>query len=210
LYRTFDYFIPVFSLTTIMTAEPTLPIESDKAVSQEKASTVTRDPGPSIVSRSSKKDNPSLEMGENGGSEPLPLHKKLHAIEEARRTADAATLADFDSLLCEKKCKIDAQDAFGQTALHITIAYGLEIKAQSLIRGGADGTIGDCDGCHPFHQACLEGNSELAILLLNKGANIDAALNNGDTQLAAACRMGHLDIVDLLLEKNKSTPMSLI
>ncbi|KAF5570167.1 ankyrin [Fusarium phyllophilum] len=138
----------------------------------------------------------------------LLLHKEIHAREKSQKARKATNLADFESLVCDNICKIDDQDASGRTALGLAMSYYLRGEAQILIRHGADVTISDCFGCHPLYLTGVGEDCELATILLNKGANIDAAQNDGDTLLARACRMGHLDLVNLLLERQVNINVS--
>ena len=49
--------------------------------------------------------------------------------------------------------------------------------------------------------ACQKGCHDVADLLLKYKADANRRDNSGDTPLMAACRGGHLDVVELLLER---------
>ena len=53
----------------------------------------------------------------------------------------------------------------------------------------------------PLYGACQEGHVAVARLLLDKGAEVDRAREDGATPLFAACSHGHVDAARLLLEK---------
>lgn len=56
-------------------------------------------------------------------------------------------------------------------------------------------------GLTPLHKAALSGQTKAAELLINKGAKVDAASNNGKTALILAATMGNKEVVELLLSK---------
>ena len=55
-------------------------------------------------------------------------------------------------------------------------------------------------GFTPLHIACVYGHFELARLLLEAGADIQAKTKNGYMALHLAAQYGHQWIIDLLLE----------
>lgn len=55
-------------------------------------------------------------------------------------------------------------------------------------------------GFTPLHIACVYGHFELARLLLEAGADIEAKTKNGYMALHLAAQYGHRLIIDLLLE----------
>ena len=70
----------------------------------------------------------------------------------------------------------------------------------------------------PLFIACEAGNVDAARLLLDKGAEVDRANQNGATPLYIACQEGHVDAARLLLDrgakadratKRGSTPLSI-
>lgn len=63
------------------------------------------------------------------------------------------------------------------------------------------------DGVEPLskasvlHWACERGCTEIVELLLKYNADVNLQTSHGNTPLMAACKNGHLDIVELLLRK---------
>ena len=70
---------------------------------------------------------------------------------------------------------------------------------QRLITGGANVNM---PGWTPLAYAAYNGHTEIAAVLINAGADINAASENGHTPLISAARGGHIEIVKLLLGKN--------
>jgi len=132
---------------------------------------------------------------------------------------------------------INAMDEYGRTPLRWAARYGNVDIAKALIAHGADTNDGSLAqavaarhrpmvdlllsnraiaGGSPLVQAAMYGNVELARLLIDKGADVDAKgveLNSeepaitdcaryGETPLWAACGPGHLEVIRLLLEQN--------
>ncbi len=59
----------------------------------------------------------------------------------------------------------------------------------------------DTQGSTPLHIACLNGHTEIAEMLIEKGANIDALTLNECTQLHLSCGAGNIEIVKMLIKK---------
>ena len=60
---------------------------------------------------------------------------------------------------------------------------------------------GYSDGCNALHEACSSGHDDIAELLLDNGANIDARSDSNETPLMMACFDGHASITKLLLDR---------
>jgi ankyrin repeat protein len=67
-----------------------------------------------------------------------------------------------------------------------------------LVNAGASQTV---PGWPPLVYAAFNGHQEIADFLVSKGAELDAASDNGMTALMAAARGGHIDVARALLKK---------
>jgi ankyrin repeat protein len=83
-------------------------------------------------------------------------------------------------LLLSKGAKPYAMDGWGDRALHLTHS---EDVAMALIDCGADIDARNKQGRTPLLTAVMEGRHEIVRLLLSKGAKLDAMDDEGDTTL---------------------------
>ena len=60
----------------------------------------------------------------------------------------------------------------------------------------------------PLYQASKHGIENIVNKLIEKGAEIDKANNDGETPLFAASKKGHLNIVEILLEQGADTKIA--
>jgi len=134
----------------------------------------------------------------------------------------------FTKILLANGAEVNAKDKYGRTPLYIANQQGhAEIvdllrkyganeslhyaagagdieKVRELIAQHADVNQRDENGQTPLHRAVPMGHIDVAELLLNKGANINAKTQSdetGYTSLQLAADRGQLDMVKLLVAK---------
>lgn len=79
------------------------------------------------------------------------------------------------------------------------------LDAEDLLAEGADVNCrGEHDGRTPLHMAALNGQREMANLLLNRGAARDIFDDAGDTPMHLAARQGHDGVVKLFIARGSS------
>lgn len=154
-------------------------------------------------------------------------------VEATRQFFDAIRVGDADAvrtLVQRNPALPDARqdDAGGLSALMTAIYFGRRDVADALIAGGADvdafaaAALGDAgritalldadpalvdarssDGWTPLHLAAHFGHAEVAEMLLDRGAPVDARSTNAmtNTALHAALAGRHLDVTALLLTR---------
>jgi hypothetical protein len=90
----------------------------------------------------------------------------------------------------------------GRTQLHHCAENGLTTSVKRLlsIRNINVNVKEDEYGSTPLHSAAWNGHIEIARLLLQNGAEVDAKSNYGNTPLHDAAFQGHIDILHLLVE----------
>ena len=82
-------------------------------------------------------------------------------------------------------------------------AYDGNIEAvkQHLAAGTDVDKKGSTLGSTALHQAARKGHKEIANLLINKGADVNAVTDNGVTPLHTSAGSGHKEISELLIAK---------
>jgi ankyrin repeat protein len=117
--------------------------------------------------------------------------------------ADAAMNGDLDLLrrLVQEQPNVNEPQVDGATALHWA-AHANDIgMAEFLIEAGADVSARNRVGASPMLSAVINGNAQLIGLLLENGADANAAVSNtGDTPLMLAARTGIAEAVQVLLD----------
>ena len=81
------------------------------------------------------------------------------------------------------------------------IEGGDESGVKRCLDDGADALHADDEGFTALHMACQEGHDAIAVMLLRKGAKIDATDDDGVTPLMLACEGGHSAVVKMLLKE---------
>ncbi len=135
-----------------------------------------------------------------------------------------ATVAGNTDLLLKKIDEdpelLEAQSTDGWTPLHLAAFFGRKDTALALIERGAivDSRSTNSMKNTPLHAAAAGRQAELVDLLLEKGADVNAAQHGGWTALHAAAQSGDLAIVQSLIAHqahvqakadNQQTPLDL-
>lgn len=112
----------------------------------------------------------------------IDLGFDVHVSDNLERTPffysnDIKTLKFF----LNNESKINHQDYYGFTLLHMHAYEGNKDFVSQLIDLGANINILDRSGDSPLHRACTRGNVECIKLLIEKGAKIDIKNLNGET-----------------------------
>lgn len=169
-----------------------------------------------------------LFTGCGGGSSEAPQandDSKTDSSNKAEQTLHAAAEAG-DLAAVEKHLAtgidVNARADDKSTALHFAAQEGHVEVAKRLIEAGADISAKDDIDQTPgdrarfwkkeaivellesssIHEAAREGDLKTVLQQLNAGKDVNQANDSGDTPLTYAAFMGHLEIVDLLIEKN--------
>ncbi|KAH9190173.1 hypothetical protein AeNC1_007859, partial [Aphanomyces euteiches] len=117
----------------------------------------------------------------------------------------AASLGHVDcvNLLLARAADRTATNLSGQTALAIATSLNHVDVAAALLNYGCDpNTLVDyADGVTLLHECAAHGYIELAKLLVDYKANLDAQDSDGNTPLVYAAYDDHLDVLALLLAR---------
>ncbi|KAJ3526265.1 hypothetical protein NMY22_g10231 [Coprinellus aureogranulatus] len=130
--------------------------------------------------------------------------------------SDPPLLAAYDKgapvgvleLMLEKGADLNAQGGrYNRACLHEACLEGRDDVVSLLLRVKyrANPDIKDESQGPPLHDACRNGHTKCAQILLEARANINARNSSGDTALHWACYTGHVDCVKLLLKHGADT-----
>lgn len=134
-----------------------------------------------------------LEKGANANCQDNEGNTPLHFAAHTRNKTTAR-------LLLGAKADVAPKDVRGRSAVDLANEWGDEDLMTLLLRSAArDFTFGDKQT--GLHFAANHGDTETAIILLNKGVDIEARNSTGGTALHEAAGCGHFELVTLLLEK---------
>ncbi|KAI5124795.1 hypothetical protein M0805_005429 [Coniferiporia weirii] len=99
--------------------------------------------------------------------------------------------------------QVDRADVYGRTALHYAAMNLHATICDKLISVGLGTSSLDMDNYTPLMYAVLKGNTECVRILLDQGrADVGPpAAANDLIPLSLACRVGHIDVVKLLLQR---------
>jgi ankyrin repeat protein len=120
------------------------------------------------------------------GQPGLTIALQEHSLKAAR------------ALLARPGVDVNALNQVGESALMMAALKGDLAGAQLLLEHGAKINH---PGWSPLHYAASGPEPELVQLLLDRGAEIDAASPNGSTALMMAAQYGPEDSVKLLLDR---------
>lgn len=130
----------------------------------------------------------------NGPGGSTAVHS---AVMHSSGTRAASVVAFILDLLLHYGAQIDARDATGATALHVTCDF---FTAIALLQRGANVNARNSAGETPLFGATTANTTELLALLAHNGASLDCQNNIGETPLIqTAGREGCGAAADLLL-----------
>ncbi len=118
----------------------------------------------------------------------------------------AGDVGGFAALLTANPRLAAERGTNGNTLLNLAVSFagkpdwkGGVAAIEALLAAGADVNQGNNRGWTPLHQAAYTNRSEIAALLMEKGAALDAEAHGaGGTPLVVALFWGHREVADLL------------
>ena len=115
---------------------------------------------------------------------PRGLHCRRPAGWQPLHFAAHAGHAELVALLVARGADATAADVYGRTPMFFAIDNGRVQAARALLNAGVPaGAVCHRNGSTALHAATLRQNKDLALLLLERGANVNAGDADGDTPL---------------------------
>ncbi len=135
-------------------------------------------------------------------SDPLPM--TATALDQELIKASAGGDVARIKQLVKDGARVNATDAWGNTALLVSAREGEMDSARLLLRSGAD-VEGRGGAMTPLGAAALRGHAHMARLLLRAGADLNAVGLNDQTPLMNAVKLNRLDTARVLLKAGANT-----
>jgi len=105
------------------------------------------------------------------------------------------------TILIDKGAKVNRQNNFGESPLHIAVYYGYKSMTVLLLTKGARVNVQDCYGNTPLIGAIHNGNEEIIKMLLTAGCTTNIVNKDGASALhIAALSKKSIEIFKLLVE----------
>jgi hypothetical protein len=113
---------------------------------------------------------------------------------------EAAKSGDLTSVnnLISQGSYVNAQDASGNTALHLAAQHGDTQMVQTLIRAGAEVNMANDDGETALHVAAKNGQPDIAKTLMKNGANPNLADKHGLTAFQEAINAKNINVAQVI------------
>ncbi|KAL8893724.1 MAG: hypothetical protein Q9192_004985 [Flavoplaca navasiana] len=125
------------------------------------------------------------------------------ANKDGRTTLHLAVMAGFFAvaeLLLRRGALPEAQCRAMNRPIHCACIEGKPEIVQLLLGYNADAEV-ESSGRRPLHYAAAQGLTPIVTILLARGVDVEARDSAGDRALGIASRMGHVDIVRMLLDR---------
>ena len=144
-------------------------------------------------------------MSSTEQQDSVKLHEASQSIYELSPLAKACDLIDLSVVkrLVAASARVDAQDNYGISALHIAARTGnKEITTFLIETGGASLDICLQNGSRPIHSAASRNQVDCLSVFLHHDEDINVLNNDGWSALHWAAETGCWDAVAFLLDKN--------
>ena len=146
----------------------------------------------------------ALWLAANNNGHTAAVEALLQAGADANKVDDdgdaplsVAASAAIATMLIERGAVVNATNKLGETALWRAVKEGRADVVQALLKAGADVSKADVNGCAPLR---VTPSATIAKMLIERGADVNAANRFGGTALWRAADVGRADVVEALLQ----------
>ncbi|KAK2870572.1 hypothetical protein FQN49_003085 [Arthroderma sp. PD_2] len=139
------------------------------------------------------------ENWKGGNQDKTAIRRNILKSSAVLALATKANFVDIVHLLVEAGVNINYQDEQGETALHSAARFGHDQCATALLKGSDEQKANlelteNTYSWTPLFIAAVDGNLNIVKLLVDAGANLEAADSSGWTAKEHATLRGHIDI----------------
>ncbi|KAE8752803.1 hypothetical protein FOCC_FOCC000541 [Frankliniella occidentalis] len=131
------------------------------------------------------------------------VHQTFDELEFDRSLGNAALCGEVDKVVehLRKGTNVNSLDAGGYAPIHYAARQGHINIARLLLSHGGDVNIQTRSGrATALLRAAFSGKKEMCQFLIEKGADVKAVDDDGQTVLHRAVKSGHLPLVNYILE----------
>jgi len=126
---------------------------------------------------------------------------------------EAAAFGEIErlqALIAEQPDRATAWSGDGFTPLHLACYFGQAQAVELLLQGGVQPDVeSNCQAkLHPINSAAAARNARAVELLLDHGADVNAAQNGGYTALHSSAHNGDVQTVSLLLDRGADASLA--
>ena len=138
--------------------------------------------------------------------EEIDANIKILSGDTTYTPEDRDLLAEFSAQLYDTDAmrRLRVEDAYSTRIWTAAREGDLEGVKQSLAAGTPVNAREPQSGSTPLNTAALFGQTKVAVLLIEKGADVSIANKDGNTALHLAAFFANLELVELLLDKGAS------
>ena len=136
-----------------------------------------------------------------------PGHPQSDFNERIVVAAKAGELEEVQGLCTRPEADLGYQNFYGNTALHLAALGGHTAVVELLLAHDSECimasnvSIRTQIGRTPLHLAAMGGRLEASHLLLDSGAEVNAATPDGETPLHLATMLGFMNVTELLIQR---------
>lgn len=136
-----------------------------------------------------------VDRGYKGLLDSVDLDQNTPLIYAARYSDDKTM-----SLLIQQGCNVNAKNAFGETALHLSSSNGNDMAVNRLLEADAAVSLTNAAGMTPLWYTARRQYVSIARCLILAGSPLTSKNANGETELHLATRFDNFQLSKLFLE----------